>query len=386
MISSSINIAIIGGGPGGLTLARLLQLQGFRVTVFEKDAHRHVRQQGATLDLHADSGLKALRAAGLLGNFQQHYRPGADRIKITDQHGTVFHSDHDMPRAEDFENPHYRPEIDRGPLRDLLNDWLQPGTVTWDAAFESMKPAGSGWEILFRNGNTFFADLVIGADGAYSKVRPWLTPIRPVYSGITVIEGNVYNAATSAPKLFRLVEGGKLFAFGGEKSLILSAKGDGALSFYTGCREAENWPAASGIDFSDREQVRRWFSETFSEWDPLWQELITGDNLKVIPRPMYHFPLDQQWDSQSNLTLIGDAAHVMPPYAGEGVNMAMLDALELSEQLATSGENLQPAISAYEKAMLKRAASVTAITLEQTDLLHGADALQYMLQAFGTAS
>ncbi|MDH7462718.1 FAD-dependent monooxygenase [Chitinophagaceae bacterium 26-R-25] len=77
-------IAIVGGGPGGLTLARLLQIKGADVKVYERDANKDVRVQGATLDLHDDSGLEALRKAGLMDAFKENYRPNADRIRIVD--------------------------------------------------------------------------------------------------------------------------------------------------------------------------------------------------------------------------------------------------------------------------------------------------------------
>src|SRR4051794_1304726 len=87
------NIAIVGGGPAGLTLARLLQMNGAEVKVYERDVNRSVRVQGATLDLHQESGLKALDVAGLMDAFRANYRPGADRMCITDKHATILFED-----------------------------------------------------------------------------------------------------------------------------------------------------------------------------------------------------------------------------------------------------------------------------------------------------
>jgi 2-polyprenyl-6-methoxyphenol hydroxylase-like FAD-dependent oxidoreductase len=124
-------IAIVGGGPGGLTLATLLHLRGADVTVYERDANRNVRVQGATLDLHYDSGLKALAAAGLMDAFKANYRPGADRMCVTDKNANVLFED-TFETGDD--NELARPEIDRGPLRDILLDSLQQGRVVWIAA------------------------------------------------------------------------------------------------------------------------------------------------------------------------------------------------------------------------------------------------------------
>ncbi|XZF15484.1 FAD-dependent oxidoreductase [Chitinophagaceae bacterium MMS25-I14] len=369
-------IAIVGGGPGGLTLARLLQLEGADVHVYERDLNKNVRVQGATLDLHEESGLEALRRAGLTEAFQANFRPDAGRMSIADMQAAIYLDDYETGSgyAED------RPEIDRGPLRKILLDSLQPGTVIWDSHFVSMTPQGSGWLLHFKNGTTGYADVVVAADGANSKIRPFITDIKPVYSGVTIVEGSVYHAAQNAPELWKLVNGGKLFVFGEEKSLILSVKGDGSLSFYTGCKAAENWVQESGIDFNSKQHVFAWFKDAFGNWSNVWQELFTTDEVWYIPRPQYHFPLDQHWTSLPNLTMLGDAAHRMPPYAGEGVNMAMQDAYELAERL-TGDEfaNLQQAIAHYERQMLQRASEVTQMTLESTEMLHSPGAISKMV-------
>ena len=371
-------IAIVGGGPGGLTLAVLLQQRGAHVTVYERDPGRNVRVQGATLDLHEESGLEALRRAGLLDAFYAAHRPDAGKLRVLDQWGVIHLDDHADENAREE-----RPEIDRGPLRDLLLNALQPGTVEWDRRFVSMEKQQEGWLLHFENGTTATADLVIAADGAHSKIRPYLTKIRPVYSGVTVVEGTIYNAERNAPKLHALVNGGKIFALGDEQSLILSAKGDGSLSFYTGCKTPEHWGRDCGIDFSEKKQVEQWFRSAFAAWDESWTELFAGDEITFVLRPQYHFPLDQNWKAQPDLTMLGDAAHRMPPYAGEGVNMAMQDAYELAECLTSENfTDVKSAIAAFENAMRNRAAEVTRITLESTEMLHGRNAVENLLRLF----
>ncbi|QRR00709.1 FAD-dependent oxidoreductase [Dyadobacter sandarakinus] len=366
--------AIVGGGPGGLTLARLLQLGGMRVKVYERDQSRNVRVQGATLDLHEASGLKALRRAGLLEKFYQAYRPGAEKLRVTDRDAHIVLDDHASGTyAGD------RPEIDRGPLRDLLIDALDEGTIVWDCQFSHMEPEGAGWKLYFTNQEAVYADVVIGADGANSKIRPYVTGIAPLYSGVTIVEGNVYDAAIHAPGLNALVRGGKLFAFGDEHSLIVSSKGDGSLSFYAGMKVPENWSIASGVRFHEVASAAAWFAQTFKDWHPLFHELVSSENTSFIVRPQYHFPIDQTWKSMPNLTILGDAAHRMPPYAGEGVNMAMQDALELSEAIMASPEDLPAAFCAFEQKMLERTAEVTKITLEATAMLHSPGAISQMV-------
>src|ERR1700743_1720325 len=136
-------IAIVGGGPGGLTLARLLQQNGAQVTVYERDHSRTARVQGSALDLHENSGLAALEAAGLIDAFWTNHRPDLDRLRLTDAKGTVLH-DH----SRGMSGAGKRPEIERGPLRDILLDSLQPGTVQWDCKLESA--AMQSGQVLFR--------------------------------------------------------------------------------------------------------------------------------------------------------------------------------------------------------------------------------------------
>lgn len=384
MVIKNKKIAIIGGGPGGLTLARLLQQKGADVTVYERDAGRFVRVQGATLDLHDDSGLKALKEAGLIEEFKKYYRPGADKMRLTDKYGNILYDQHEEhEETVGFGHEHFRPEIDRGPLRDLLLDSLQPETVVWDSHITSLEKENGKWQLVFQNGRKETADLVVGADGANSKIRTYLTPIKPFYSGITVVEGSLYDAAEKAPQIYELVKGGKVFAFGDQKSLIVSAKGDGSLSFYTGCRTQESWVHDSGIDFKDSKSVATWFRTEFSDWDENWQELFAIEGTSFVPRPQYCMPLDQTWKAQADMTLLGDAAHLMPPYAGEGVNMAMLDALELSNCLTgTDFSDIEKAIAHYENQMRIRASETARMTLEQTEALHSESAISHMLELF----
>ncbi|MEO3403092.1 NAD(P)/FAD-dependent oxidoreductase [Mucilaginibacter sp. CAU 1740] len=372
------NIAIVGGGPGGLTLARLLQMNGANVKVYERDVNKDVRVQGATLDLHEESGLKALEAAGLMDAFNANYRPGADRLRVTDKSGAIILDEHGAEGG-----PYNRPEIDRGPLRKILLESLQPDTVVWDSQFVSLGEQDGVTKLEFKNGTTAYADIVIAADGANSKIRPYITDIKPFYVDVSVIEGAVYNSEKNSPKVHQLLNGGKIFALDDAKTLIVSSKGDGSLVFYAGLKTTETWLQDSRIDFKNKAQVFAWFKQEFAGWGEIWDELFENTEPVFIPRPQYCMPLDQTWQALPNLTMLGDAAHLMPPYAGEGVNMAMLDALELAECLLSENfSNTHDAIAAYETQMRKRASETAAVTLEQTDSLHSVDGLKNLVAMF----
>lgn len=376
-------IAIVGGGPGGLTLARLLQMNGANITVYERDVNRNVRVQGATLDLHYESGLKALAKAGLMDDFKANYRPGADKMTVTDKHAIILHED-DFDHGVD--NEFSRPEIDRGPLRDILINSLQPGTIVWDRQFVSLHiQEDNAIQLRFKNGANAAADIVIAADGANSKIRPYITPIKPFFAGVTVVEGAVYNSEKNAPAIHKLLKGGKIFALGDSKTFVVSSKGDGSMPFYTALKTDEFWAKESGIDFSDKAQVAAWFKKEYTGWDSIWYELFDNASIAFIPRPQYCMPLDQTWDALPNLTMLGDAAHLMPPYAGEGVNMAMLDALELAEHLLDDKyHTTRDAIAAYERQMRTRASIVAQETLDQTESLHSPDGLENLVAFFSS--
>jgi 2-polyprenyl-6-methoxyphenol hydroxylase-like FAD-dependent oxidoreductase len=383
MLIDNKSIAIVGGGPAGLTLARLLQLKGAEVKVYERDFNKNARVQGSPLDMHEDSGLAAIRKAELLEEFKQAFRPGADRTLIMNEKAEIFFDDHETKPEEDFGHEHFRPEIDRGPLRNMLLESLEPETVVWDSHFLSMERHNKGWILYFKNGTSAYADLVIAGDGANSKIRSYLTHIKPVYSGIIMLEGNV--SKENAPQIDALIKGGKIMAFGNTKNILLGQKGNGDLGFYASFKADENWPADSGLDFSDNAQMLKWFKTEYSEWATIWEELFENAVTPFIPRLIYYMPFDQTWEAQPNLTLIGDAAHVMPPFAGEGANMAMLDALELSEYLTDDHYNtLQEAISAYENRMRKRAAAATQESLENGERMHSEKSLTTMLKFFNS--
>jgi 2-polyprenyl-6-methoxyphenol hydroxylase-like FAD-dependent oxidoreductase len=381
MLIQNKQVAIVGGGPGGLTLARLLQLKGTNVKVYERDFDQNARVQGSPLDMHEESGSAALRKAGLLDELYKHVRAGADKKLIVNEHARIFFSDHETQPGEDAGNEYARPEIDRGALRKILLESLQPGTVVWDSHFVSMEKQNEGWLLHFKNGCSAHADIVIAADGANSKIRPYITDINAFYSGVTMVEINVYNAEKSVPHIYALLNGGKIMAFGNAKCLLGGQKGDGDLGFYLSFKADENWAENNG---TDKTQLLAWFKKKYSEWTNIWYELLENAATPVIPRPIYCMPLNQTWEALPNLTMLGDAAHVMPPFAGEGANTAMRDALELSEYLMSDQhDTLLEAISLYEINMCKRAASAAKQSLENGERMHSAGALEKMLAVYG---
>ncbi|MDR6760039.1 2-polyprenyl-6-methoxyphenol hydroxylase-like FAD-dependent oxidoreductase [Flavobacterium sp. 2755] len=347
-------VAILGGGPGGLTLARLLQLKGAEVKVYERDFSKESRVQGAIVDLHFDSGLKVMAAAGLLDSFKDVYMRGADKYRMVDKNANIY-IDEDNKDGDDFTNENFRPEIDRGVLRNLLIDNLLLDTVIWDSHFVSMDQINDSWELKFQNGSIAFADIVIGSDGHLSKVRPYVTDIQSLYSGATIIQGEIENPETECPDIYNLVDNANLIAMDIGKTIAAQPMASGGLTFYAASLYPENWAETSGINFKDPNEVYAYLVQYYEGWNPIFFTLFKACK-KFVIRPLNYFPLDQDWEAKSNVTLIGDAAHLMPP-SGEGVNTAMLDAFDLSECLCNEEfPDLKVAISEYESRMKSRAA------------------------------
>ncbi|MBW1653887.1 FAD-dependent oxidoreductase [Flavobacterium quisquiliarum] len=394
MLLQNKQVAIVGGGMGGLTLARLLQMQNSNVKVYERDLNKEVRVQGSPLDLHEDSGLKAIIQADLLDEFYANVRPNASKARIVSKDFQLKFDEHSVQKNEVRKNldteinsldaiSKPRPEIDRFELRNIFLNSLLSETIVWNSQFDFMEKENEGWKLHFKNGSTAYADLVIGADGANSKIRPYISTEKPIYSGITLIEGTIYNAKENAPKLFEFSRGGKVLAFGNEQTLMYGTKGDGSLMFLLSSKIPESWLSKGNLDFKNNEAVFEWFKKVYKDWSAEWHELLQAEELYFIPRPQYYFPLNQTWETQTNLTIIGDAAHRMPPFAGKGANLAMLDALELADFLTNNQFNsIETAISIFEKRMLERASNATKDTLENSEQLHAEEALERLVSIF----
>jgi 2-polyprenyl-6-methoxyphenol hydroxylase-like FAD-dependent oxidoreductase len=379
MLIQNKKIAIVGGGPAGLTLGRLLQMQHADVKVYERDFNRDVRVQGSTLDLHEGTGLEAMKRAGLLDEFYKHHRPVASKMQLVDKLLNIRFDDHNFAEI----TAESRPEIDRAPLRDVLLNALKPETVVWDSHFARMTKQNQGWLLHFKNGKSVYADLVVAADGANSKIRPYISDIKPIYSGITLIEGNIYQAEKNAPKLFGFARGGKVMAFDNEQFIGYGSKGDGSIMFVACFKCPENWLEQSDIDFKNKAQVLAFFKKEFAGWSEYWREFFTNEDVHFTPRPQYYFPLDQIWETQENLTMIGDAAHRMPPFAGEGANVAMQDSFELAEVLTSSKfTDIKTAIAHFENDMIARGAAATKDTLENTERMFSETGLEQMISFF----
>ena len=328
-------IVIIGAGPGGLTLSRILQQRGVKTEIYESEESANARNQGGSLDLHEESGQHALRACGLIEEFKKLSRPDGDDTTVVDRSATVHYES--KPPLLFSGN---RPEIDRAHLRDLLIESLDKGTIKWGKKMKEIKEHFDTVEIFFEDGTSAKADYLVGADGAWSKVRAHLTDVKPEYSGITFVDMTVIDLDRKSPDLSKLVRQGTLFAFDEEQGMIAQRNSEGKVRIYAGLKVPETG------DERLTKNPKDYLRNNLSEWAPILKDFITFSEEVSVVRKIYALPVGFSWAINDRITLLGDAAHLMSPFAGEGVNLAMADASDLADCLCYHKQKVS---SAYHR-------------------------------------
>ncbi|MCP3099615.1 FAD-dependent monooxygenase [Myxococcus sp. K15C18031901] len=340
-------VTIIGAGLGGLTLARVLHVHGISATVYEADASAEVRTQGGMLDIHDDNGQLALEAAGLLDAFRQIIHPGGDATRVLDPHGAVL-----LDQPDDGQG--IRPEVPRGALRRILLDSLPDGAVQWGHKVTAIRPLGGGrHSLVFANGATVTASLVVGADGAWSRIRPLLSDAKPAYVGTSFIETYLLDADLRHPASAKFVGGGALYALAPGKGIVTHREPQGVLHTYVALTRPLEWIA--GIDFADPQTAMARVVAEFDGWAPELTALITDGETAPVLRRIHALPPGHRWEHVPGVTLLGDAAHLNPP-DGEGANLAMYDGAELGKALAAHRGDFDAGLREYEEAMFIRSA------------------------------
>ena len=362
---SSPRVAIIGAGPSGSTLARLLVLASIPVTVFEGESSISVRGQGGTLDLHTDTGLKAIKEAELFEEYSKYARYDGEALNVVDKNMKSYLRLGGSTEA----TSRGRPEIDRERLREILLQSLPAGTIRWNSRLRKID--NKDLSLHFDHGVEHGFDLIVGADGAWSKVRPAVSDVKPQYAGIGGYDLYLDDVEQKHPDLYKFVNRGSVFAVSDGKGISAQQKGDGSLIIYATSVRDEDWMETCGYDVHDPAQIKKALAKEFNDWAEPLQKLTQAANEKdPTPRCLYLLPVGHSWKHRAGITLIGDAAHLMTPYAGEGVNVAMEDALSLANAIIRSAKgnqtssNLDREVKAFEDEMFKRAEPVARRSYE----------------------
>jgi 2-polyprenyl-6-methoxyphenol hydroxylase-like FAD-dependent oxidoreductase len=344
-------VTIIGAGLGGLVLARVLYVHGIPATIYEAEPSAGARTQGGQLDIHEQDGQAALAAAGLTDAFRAIIHQGGEATRVLDRRGALV-----------FEQPDDgaggRPEVLRGDLRGILLGSLPSETVQWGKKLTGVAALGGGRHALaFADESTISAELLVGADGAWSKVRPLLSDAEPQYVGTSFVETYLHDADARHPKATEAVGGAAMFALAPGQGIFAHREANAVLHAYVALNRSVEWFA--GIDFANAVEATGRIAAEFEGWAPALRALITDGGTAPALRTLHALPTGHRWERVPGVTLLGDAAHLAPP-AGEGANLAMFDGAELAKAIAAQPDDIEAALAIYETAMFPRSALAAA--------------------------
>ncbi|PMD53023.1 FAD/NAD(P)-binding domain-containing protein [Hyaloscypha bicolor E] len=384
MSSKTPRIAIIGAGPAGLTLASLLTHNSIPYMLFDlrppptNASSTSPLVPSGSLDLHAESGLLALENCGLLDKLQALNRAGSEECIITDKTGEVKYSDDGQGGQ--------RPEIARNDLTHLLLSSIPEQNVKWNHKLLLCDRSEGNGEAI-EKGEDF--DVVIGADGAWSRTRLLLTTEKPHFSTVSCITLTIPSISTTYPQLAAMIGNGSFYAPSDRKAVIAQRGSlDSARVYCMLSAPSESYLVASGLSSATilPSRLKKMLLENeglFAHWGQGIKSLLAAgcdSGVEISANPLFMFPIGFSWQHVPGATVIGDAAHLMTPFAGEGVNCAMLDAFELSKGLVSavkSGgavEALDEQLEMFENVMWKRMRPVSEETWDNLQVIFAEDA------------
>ncbi|MCA0920865.1 FAD-dependent oxidoreductase [Pseudooceanicola nanhaiensis] len=333
---TGFKVAVIGAGIGGLAAARALALRGAEVTVLEQAPE--IREVGAGLQL-SPNALAVMDGLGLLPQLRATGAVEARAVVLHDQSGSeVLRLDLGRLQGQEYRLVH------RADLISVLGHGARDAGARIrllqrvEGVTEGEKP-----EVALCNRTRLRADLVIGADGLHSRLRPSLNgEAQPFFTGQVAWRATV-------PGLGEPAEA-RLF-MGPGRHLVTYPLRNGALTNIVAVREQRRWTEESWSQEDDPETLRR----VFSGFGPEVHKLLSRVE-QVHLWGLFRHPVARHWTGEG-VALLGDAAHPTLPFMAQGAAMALEDAWVLADALADAPDR-QAGLALYQARRASRAARV----------------------------
>ena len=360
---SGTKVAVVGGGIGGLVLGLALRERGIGFDIYEQA--EGLREVGAAVALSAN-GTRELRRLGV-GELVESVSvvPSALVIRRGDT-GRVI-ADHPIGRDGTYEAtfgaPYYG--VHRVALLEALAGRLGRDGIHLGRRCVGVEERGSGAELHFADGSSAAADVIVGADGVHSVIRPHVTgAVRATFSGTVGYRGLVpVEDMPSLPDPTPL----QFWAGPGRHLLHYSISGGKTINFLAVVRVPE-WTSDTWMEQCAVTDA----VDAFTGWHPAVTEMVGAPRSGARWALHDIEPLDR-WHSD-RVVLMGDAAHAMVPHQGQGANQTIEDAVALADCLAADGPI--PALRRYAERRRKRTAAVQRLSRRTADLMHLPDGPQ----------
>ena len=313
-----MKIGVIGAGISGLTFAAAMRrfAPGTQVELYERDLGATSRFQGYSLGLKGDAGLPVLKTLGLYDLLAQQAVTIMNFI-FCDQGGQVLL---ELPATSDEKRLTQR--VKRQALKAALLGAIGDTPIHSGVLATGFRQDDQGVEVQFENGQTASADYLIACDGVASAIRQQMLGDQKRYLGLTTI-------LVDSPHLLKhpLLEGGYFMTLGNNgASVFCYRQPDGVHLSYTVHAASESEISAQAPD----SLLQRVQHET-AAWHPPIPEIVARIDLASVVVRGYYDKEPVRQVRQGRVWLIGDAAHPMCPFQGQGANMAMLDGLKLAQ-------------------------------------------------------
>ena len=394
-----LKVLIVGAGTGGLSLAQGLKSDGISVQVFERDQAAFDRQAGYRLSINptGNRALKECLPESLFETLVQSSVKPSRRVSFLDERLKPLLTI-DIPETHPYSVDSERP-ITRVALRRILLEGLD-GIVHFGKKFVDFEDApGARVTVRFEDGSSATGDVLVGADGANSRVRSQLLPhAERIETGLLAVSGklslNDSVRAMTPPAVFR----GPTLVMGPKGCFLFANAVEYADEKTKDANTQDNVNSADwGSSFANREEYVMWgFSARREKFAlTLGHETLRPEDLKTAALALMKdwdsalrqvvgqtsdlgvFPVKTSvpvppWETR-NVTLLGDALHNMTPFRGMGANMALRDAAALRRALVkvARGETLLlEALAGYEQEMIEHGFRAVRLSLENMERLH----------------